>query len=65
MSSVIFASPSRGDELKMDFRAMMYLHFHHRQGKLASDSHQILLDAFTDQAPSKQTVVRLVQEGKI
>ncbi len=47
--------PAAAMELeKRDFWAMMYLHY--RQGKLASDSHQILLDAFTDQAPAKRTV---------
>ncbi len=34
------------------------------QGRLASSSHQILLDAFTDQAPSKRVVTRWFSEFK-
>ncbi len=48
--------------VKRDFRAMIYLHY--RQEKLAVDSHQILYDVFSDQAPSRATVQRWFADFK-
>lgn len=47
---------------KRDFRAMMYLHY--RQGKLATESYEILHKVFPDQCPSKATVCNWFSEFK-